>query len=119
MEFTRDDLEKFNSVTHCHVCEKLFAPEDTRVCDHCRLIGRFRGSAHSNCNLNYKDLHCIPVVFHNLSGYDTHFIIKEIATANKGRVELLPITKEKHISFTKNVKSTEDERKKNNKITFY
>jgi len=29
------------------------------------------------CNLNYKDLYCIPIVFHNLSDYDTHFIIKD------------------------------------------
>jgi len=73
MEFTRDDLEKFNSATHCHVCEKLFAPDDTRVRDHCHLTGRFRSSAHSNCNLNYKDSHWIPIVFHNLSGYDAFY----------------------------------------------
>jgi len=36
-DFTRDEREKFNSVTHCHVCEKLFAPNDTRVRDHCQL----------------------------------------------------------------------------------
>jgi len=114
MEFTRNNLEKFNNATHCHICEESFAPNDTRVRDHCHLTGRFRGSAHSNCNLNYKDSHCILIVFHNLSGYDTHFIIKEIAIAYDGRVELFPITKEKYISFTKNVKSTEDKRKKNN-----
>jgi len=45
MEFTRDDLEKFNSATHCHVCEKPFMPDDMRVRDHCHLTGRFRGSA--------------------------------------------------------------------------
>jgi len=73
MEFTRDNLEKFNSATHCHVCKKSFAPDDTRVRDHYHLTGRFRGSAHSNCNLNYKDSHCIPVVFHNLSGYDAFY----------------------------------------------
>jgi len=114
MEFTRDDLEKFNNATHCHICEKPFAPNDTRVRDH--LTGRFRGPAHSNYNINYKDSHCIPVVFHHLSGYDVHFIIKEKAIVYDGRIELLPITKEKYISFTKNVQSIEDERKKKNNI---
>jgi len=45
MEITRDDLEKFNSAMYCHVCEKPFAPYDTRVRDHCHLTRRFRGSA--------------------------------------------------------------------------
>ncbi|XP_018393385.1 PREDICTED: uncharacterized protein LOC108772363 [Cyphomyrmex costatus] len=110
-DFTRDDWEKFNNTTHCHVCEKPFAIDDTRARDHCHLTGRYRGPAHSNCNLNYKDLRCIPVVFHNLSGYDAHFIIKEIATAYNGNIDLLPITKEKYISFTKHVDDTIDDKK--------
>ena len=107
-DFTRDEWVKFNSATHCHICEKPFAPNDTRVRDHCHLTGRYRGPAHSNCNLNYKDSHCIPIVFHNLSGYDAHFIIKEIASAFEGSIDVLPITKEKYISFTKHVKDTAD-----------
>jgi len=105
------DYEKFNSATHYHVYEKPFAG-DKRVRDHCHLTGRYRGLAHSNCNLHYKDSHYIPVVFHNLSGYDAHFIIKEIVTAYEGQVDLLPITKEKYISFTKNVKITKNKDKK-------
>ncbi|EZA52906.1 hypothetical protein X777_07706 [Ooceraea biroi] len=101
IELTRDEHEKFNNATQCYICEKPFAPDDTRVRDHCHLTGRYRGPAHSNCNLNYKDSHAIPIVFHNLSGYDAHFIITEIATAFAGNVDVLPITKEKYISFTK------------------
>ena len=55
------------------------------------------------CNLEYKNSRFIPIVFHNLTGYDSHFIIKEIATATslKGRVYLISENKEKCISFTK------------------
>ncbi|XP_067210017.1 uncharacterized protein [Linepithema humile] len=112
-DLTREESEKFHSAVICHVCEKPFAPEDTRVRDHCHLTGRYRGPAHSSCNLNYKDSHVIPVIFHNLSGYDAHFIIKDVANAFEGNIDLLPLTKERYISFTKNVKDTED---KNSKI---
>jgi len=102
-DFTRDDMINFNNATHCHVCEKQFAPDDTRVRDHCHLIGRYRSFAHSNCNLNYRNSYCISIVFHNLSEYDAHFIIKDIAIVYKGRIDILPIIKEKYISFTKHV----------------
>ena len=69
----------YRSATRCHICEKL-----RWVRDHCHLTGRYRGPAHSNCNLNYKNSFYILVIFHNLSSYDAHFIIKEIATAYDG-----------------------------------
>ncbi|XP_018406599.1 PREDICTED: uncharacterized protein LOC108782741 [Cyphomyrmex costatus] len=113
MDFTRDDWQKFNSATHCHICERPFAPGDERARDHCHLTGRYRGPAHKGCNVNYKDSLYIPIVFHNLSGYDAHFVIKEIATKFKGQVDLLPLTKEKYISFTKYVDSTKEKDENN------
>ncbi|EZA56769.1 hypothetical protein X777_03234 [Ooceraea biroi] len=110
---TREECEKYNNATHCHICEKPFAPDDTRVRDHCHLTGQYRGPAHSNCNLNYKDSYTIPIVFHNLSGYDAHFIIKEIATAFEGAIDVLPINKEKYISFTKHVNESDDKKWRN------
>jgi len=71
------------------------------------------GPAHSNCNLNYKNSFCIPIIFHNSSDYDAHFIIKEIAIAYDGNVDVLPITKEKFILFNKHVDSTKDKNEKN------
>ena len=110
---SKGQWEAYHSATCCHICEKPFASDDTRVRDHCQLTGRYRGPAHSNCNLNYKNSLYIPIVFHNLSGYDAHFIIKEIATAYEGRVDVLPITKEKYISFTKHVNSTKGKTENN------
>ncbi|XP_070167595.1 uncharacterized protein [Polyergus mexicanus] len=108
-DLTPDEWERFMSATHCRVCEKPFESEDARVRDHCHLTGRYRGPAHSNCNLNYKETYVISIFFHNLSGYDAHFIIKDVANAFPGSIELLPLTKEMYISFTKNVEDASNE----------
>jgi len=77
---SREQWKAHHNATHCHICEKPFTPDDTWIRHHCHLTGRYRSPAHSNCNLNYKNSFYIPIVFHNLSGYDSHFSIKEIAT---------------------------------------
>ena len=46
------------------------------------------------------------MVFHNLSGYDGHYLIKDVANEFKGDVHVLPLTKEKYISFSKKVENT-------------
>lgn len=71
--------------------------------DHYHLGDGHFGAAHSNYNLNYKLPTFIPVVFHNLSGYDAHFICKNFqSTDDDGDCDhicnLLPLNKEKYIS---------------------
>ena len=50
-----------------------------KVKDHCHYTGKYRGAAHSLCNLKYSVPKNISIVFHNGSNYDYHFIIKELA----------------------------------------
>ena len=40
------------------------------------LTGKYRGAAHNICNLGYETAKQIPIVLHNISTYDYHFIIK-------------------------------------------
>ena len=49
-----------------------------KVRDHCHYTGKFRGAAHNICNLRYKVPKEIPIVFHNGSVYDYHFVIKKL-----------------------------------------
>ena len=60
-----------------------------KVRDHCHCKGKYRGAAYSICNLRYKTLKEIPVVFHKCSTYDYHFIIKEIAKKIGGSISML------------------------------
>ena len=67
----------------CYICKKGFSTDDNKkyqnVRDHCHCTEKFRGDAHDICNLTYKTPKEIPVVFHNGSTYDYHFIIKQLA----------------------------------------
>ena len=78
LKMTTDDEEKFQKADRCHICEQKYKKQDVRVRDHCHITGKYRGSAHQYCNLQFQITDKIPVIFHNLRGYDSHFIIQEI-----------------------------------------
>ena len=71
-----------------------------KVRDHCHYTGKFRGAAHNICNLQYKVTQKIPIVLHNGSTYDYHFVIKKIAEEFKGEFERLGENTEKYITFS-------------------
>ena len=65
--------------------------------------GKFRETAHSKCNLNYKVLKDIPVIIHNAS-YDPHFIINQLAEEFKGELDCVGKNMEKYITFSVQIK---------------
>ena len=75
-----------------------------KVRDHCHYTGKYRGAAHNICNLRYKITTRIPVVFHNRSIYDYHFIIKELVKEFEGNFECLGKNIEKYITFSVPIK---------------
>ena len=78
LKMTNVDEEEFQKADKCHICGISYNDKDIRVRDHCHITGLFRGSAHQDCNLSFKLTGKIPVVFHNLRGYDSHFIMQQI-----------------------------------------
>ena len=84
-----------------------------KVRDHCHYTGKYRRAAHSIWNLRYKISKEIPVVFHNGSTYDYHFIIKQLAKECNGYFQCLGENTGKYITFSVPIKKVIDEDKDN------
>ena len=69
-----EDEQIFQLSNKCWICDKLFDIRDNKVRDHCHITGKYRGSAHWSCNINFKLTKEVLVIFHNLRGYDGHLI---------------------------------------------
>ena len=96
---TKSQLKEYKRATKCHICFKSFTEKKRKVRDHCYYSGLYRGAAHSSCNLQYKIPNYIPVVFHNLAGYDAHLFIRELAKHVTG-MGVIAKNKEDYISFS-------------------
>ena len=105
-----ETVRHHEEATHCWICEKPFYPHLSseekkkwgKVRDHCHITGNYRGAAHSLCNVKLRlnpDTTEIPVVFHNLRGYDSHLIMQAISKVS-GDITCIPNNTEKYISFS-------------------
>ena len=73
-----------------------------RVRDHCHITGKFRGSAHQECNLKLRikpESLKILVIFYNLQGYDSHFIMQQIGEIAKNYAYKDKKGKEQHLKI--------------------
>ena len=115
LRMTKEDEEEFQKAEECHICNKKYTDKDIRVRDHCHITGKYRGSSHQECNLKLKvnpEEVKIPVIFHNLRGYDSHFIMQEIGSIVKNHayinkkgekcqmnINAIPNNMEKYMAF--------------------
>ena len=97
MVITPQQDAEFLRARNCHICGNDLC--DDRVRDHDHVTGMYRGAAHNICNLKHRITWKIPVVFHNLRGYDSHLIMQEIGKF-KMEVNVIPNNMEKYISFS-------------------
>ena len=91
----------------CYICKKEFDKKNYKVRDHCHYMGKY---------LRYKMPKEIPIVFHNGSTYDYHFIIKELVKEFEGNFECLGENTEKKITFSAPIKKKIEN--KNIEITY-
>ena len=105
LEMTEEEEELFKGADKCYICGNKYLDNEIRVRDHCHITGKYRGSAHQKCNLKLKldpSKFKVPVIFHNLRGYDSHFIIQKIGSIGKSNnlsINCIPNNMEKYMAF--------------------
>ena len=91
-----EEEEQFEKSEICWICNKMI--ENEKVRDHCHIAGKYRGAVHWNCNINLKVSKKTFVKFHNLRGYDSHLIFKELNKLNCN-INVIPNGLEKYMRF--------------------
>ncbi len=113
MVISDSEKSQHDKAKNCYACnvefettqinEKTKKEEKVIKCkDHCHITGKYRGAACSKCNLRMKVPKFVPVLFHNLEGYDPHLFVKSLGL-EEGDIKCIPKTDEKYISFGKNI----------------
>ena len=97
---SEEDEENYNSTITCWICEKNI--EEDKVRDHCHITDNFRGAAHKDYNLQLRIPKKLPIIFHNLEGYDGHFIFRKLN--NFTNIQVIPKSTEKYMSIIINKK---------------
>ena len=72
---THEENNIYNEQEICYICKEKFCLDKDdknytnrkKVKDHCHYTGKFRGAAHSICNLKHKVPKEIPIIIHNAS----------------------------------------------------
>ena len=57
---------------------RFVSNDEDKVRDHCHVTRKFRRAAHESSNLNFQLTKIVPVIFHNLRGYESHLIFNEL-----------------------------------------
>ena len=100
---TKEDNEYFENSTKCWICNNHYVDNDVKVRDHCHIIGKCRGSAHRDCNINLNLNKKVPVAFYNLKNCDSNLIMQEPDKFNL-KINVILNEFKKYVSFTINNK---------------
>ena len=91
--------EQFQSSNTCWICKKLIDDGDEKVRDHCRITGKFRGSAYWSFNINLHLTKAVPRIFHR--GHYSHLIFRELNKFDV-KIDVIPNGLVKYMAFFSN-----------------
>ena len=99
MVFDEEDRISFEYATSCYICYRKFLNQKDKVRDHDHLTGKYRGAAHSKCNLFLRKTTKIPVFLHNFRGYDSHIICLALEKFPNKSIKVIGQNLEKYLTM--------------------
>src|ERR1700722_16788233 len=102
-KLTMEEENIHNSASKCWICEKAFSDDLLKkIQDHNYITGKYRGPAHSICNLQLRikpEEAKLNIFFHNMKNYDGHLISKVMGRASQEQISAIPNNMEKYLTF--------------------
>ena len=93
LKITIADEENYQNPQNCD--QKIINNKD-QIRHHCHITGRFREAAHKKCNSKLRIPKNIPIIFHNLEGYDGHLTFRELNSFKDIDIQVIPKTDERY-----------------------
>ena len=93
-----EDEDNYQNSQNCYICNQKINNKD-RVRYHCYITGEYRRAAHDQCRKIPRKL---PIIFHNLEGYDGHLIFRELNNFKDIDIQVIPKTNERYMSIVVN-----------------
>ena len=94
----KEEGHLFQQSNNCWICKKLINNDDGKVRDHRHVTGKFRGAAHWSCNINFQLTKTVPVISHNLKGYDSYLIFSDLIKFDV-KISVISNGLEKYMAF--------------------
>ena len=94
---TTENENNYENSEICWICNQKIIKDKVR--DHFHIAGKFRGAAHKECNSKLRIPRKLPIIFHNLEGYDGHIIFKELNNFDNIDIQVIPKSSEKYMSI--------------------
>ena len=97
-----EDEENYQNSQNCWICDQIIFNNKDKVRDHCHITGKFRAAAHKECNSKLRIPRKMPIIFHNLEGYDGHLIFRELNNFKDIDIQVIPKTDKRYMRIIVN-----------------
>ena len=90
LKMTIENKNNYEDSQNCWIYDQKIINNKDKVRYHCHITGKYRGADHKKCNPELRTPRELPVIFHNLEGYDGHLISRELNNFKDIDIQVIP-----------------------------